>query len=125
MPKVSKIDYEKRIDHIVSLIMKGITQRRDILQNVTKEFNISDDQVDKDLRTARLKIKEILALDTEQKKAEIEARYNFLYSKNFNVEDFRECRAILDSLVKLCGLNEPERKDINVKGSFPFENWEK
>ena len=116
MPTISKIEYEQRIDYIVELILSGVVQRRFILQNVTKKFNISDSQVDKDLKQARITIKDILNLDTDQKKAEIEARYNHLYFKNIKIQDYRECRSLLDSLCKIGGLNAPDKSDITSDG---------
>ena len=115
MPQVSKIEHEERINYIIELIINGVTQRKFILQNVIKKYNICESQVDKDLKQARLDLKDILKLDTDQKKAEIEARYNHLYLKNIKIQDYRECRALLDSLVKLGGLSAPEKIETTNK----------
>ena len=38
-----------------------------------------------------------------------------LYVKNESLEDYKECRALIDTSAKLFGWNEPEEKNINIK----------
>lgn len=116
MPKATKIELDERINYIIELILSGVVQRRFILQNVIKKYNICESQVDKDVKVAREQIKEILDFDKPQKKAEIEARYNFLFLKNLKIQDYRECRSLLDSLCKLSGLNEVQKLDVTSGG---------
>ena len=126
MPQISKIDYDKRVDFIIELILNGITQRRFILQNVIEKFSIAESQVDKDLKKARDILKEALDLERSDKIAEVLNKYNNLYYKNMKIQDYRECRSILDSLVKLAGLAEPDKFDHTTNGeklNIPVISW--
>jgi hypothetical protein len=126
MPTVSKIDYEKRIDFIIELILAGITQRRFILQNVIEKYGVAESQVDKDLKKAREILRDALDLERADKLADVLNKYNNLYYKNMKIQDYKECRSVLDSLVKLGGLAEPDKVDHTTGGekiNIPPIDW--
>ena len=109
---------EKRIDVICELLIKGLT-RGQMCQYVSKktDWNISDRQVDRYIEEAKQKIKN----SDNDKGFEIQRakrRLEKLYIKNEDIEDFKECRAIIDTYAKLFGWNEAEKHDVNVKADF-------
>lgn len=126
MPTISKIEYEQRIDFIIELILAGIVQRRFILQNVIEKYKISEAQVDKDLKHAREILREALDLERPDRIADVLNKYNALYYKNLKIQDYKECRSILDGLVKLGGLAEPDKMDLTSGGdkiNIPPIEW--
>ena len=125
MPQNPKEIVEERINFLIEQLLEGIVQRRYLLQKYTKKFNLKDSQFDKDLRVARQEIKDILDIDKDQERAEIKNRYNHLYWKNIKIQDYRECRAVLDSLCKMGGLNEAEKQSIEQSFTFEYKNVSK
>ena len=121
MPKVTKIEYQERINFIIELILTGVNRRRFILQNVTDKFNVTESQIDKDLKEARSIIQEYIEIDRKSEIAEIKAKYYFLYTKNLKIQDYREARSTLDSLCKLGGLNEPDKLQMHLPESVTFK----
>jgi len=126
MPQVSREEYELRIEYITELIMSGIIQRQHLLKNYISKFELKESQFNIDLREARKRIKEVLEVHSEDLKAELVARYNVLFTKNMKIQDYRECRAILDSLAKLGGLfidkKEITGNVIKVEAKIPDDN---
>ena len=112
--KSTDFEKEKRIDVICELLIKGLT-RGQMCQYVSKktDWNISDRQVDRYVEEAKEKIKN----SDNDKGFEIQRakrRLEKLYIKNEDIEDFKECRAIIDTSAKLFGWNEAEKHDVNV-----------
>ena len=107
MPKEEKsTDFEKeqRIDLICEMLIKGLT-RSQMLQYVSRKtnWNISDRQVDTYISEAKEKIKN----SDNDKGFEIQRakmRLEKLYQKNESIEDYKECRALIDTMAKLFGL---------------------
>lgn len=117
MPKEEKssdFEFERRIDIVCEMLIKGLT-RSQMLQYVSKktDWNISDRQVDTYIYEAKEKIKN----SDNDKGFEIQRakrRLEKLYQKNEAIEDFKECRAIIDTSAKLFGWNEPEKSETEM-----------
>ena len=112
--KSTDFEKEKRIDVICELLIKGLT-RGQMCQYVSKktDWNISDRQVDRYIEEAKEKIKN----SDNDKGFEIQRakrRLEKLYIKNEDIEDFKECRAIIDTSAKLFGWNEPEKTESEI-----------
>ena len=123
MPDATKIEYNKRIDFIIELILNGVNQRRFIIQNITDKYNIKESQIDKDIRVARDILAESMNLQRDDKISDLLSRYDFLYHKNLKIQDYRECRSILDSLSKLGGLAEPNKIEHSGGVNIPITSW--
>ena len=112
--KSTDFEKEKRIDVICELLIKGLT-RGQMCQYVSKktDWNISDRQVDRYVEEAKEKIKN----SDNDKGFEIQRakrRLEKLYIKNEEIEDYKECRALIDTSAKLFGWNEPEKTESEI-----------
>lgn len=116
--KSTDFEKEKRIDVICELLIKGLT-RGQMCQYVSKktDWNISERQVDRYIEEAKEKIKN----SDNDKGFEIQRakrRLEKLYIKNEEIEDYKECRALIDTSAKLFGWNEAEKHEVSVKADF-------
>ena len=118
MPKETKAtDFEKeqRIDLVCEFLIKGLTTAQMFRYVSSKtDWGISARQLDNYISEAKQKIKN----SDNDKGFEIQRakkRLEKLYVKNESLEDYKECRALIDTSAKLFGWNEPEEKNINIK----------
>ena len=116
--KSNDFEKEERIDIVCEFLIKGLT-RGQMFQYVSNktEWNITQRQLDNYIAEAKEKIKNS---DTD-KGFEIQRakkRLEKLYVKNESLEDYKECRALIDTSAKLFGWNEAEKHDVNVKADF-------
>ena len=126
MPKEEKsTDFEKeqRIDLICEMLIKGLT-RSQMIQYVSKktDWNISDRQVDTYISEAKEKIRNSENdKDFEIKKAKM--RLEKLYQKNESIEDYKECRALIDTMAKLFGWIEPKKIEVDQNTNHKIEGF--
>lgn len=106
--KASEYEKDQRIEIVMSLISRFMS-RSQIMQYVAKktDWNIATRQIDEYISEAKTRLRE--RVDPEDLKAKINKNFEMLFSKNMSIEDFKECRAILESLAKLHGSNEPTK----------------
>lgn len=57
----------------------------------------------------------------EALKAKFIARYTYLYEQALNKNDLKDAKAILDSIVRLTGADEPIKSDINLNGEISID----
>ena len=121
MPKETKAnDFEKeqRIDAVCEFLIKGLTTAQMFRYVSSKtDWGISARQLDNYISEAKEKIKN----SCNDKGFEIQRakrRLENLYIKNEGFEDFKECRAIIETSAKLFGWNEAEKHELSVKGQF-------
>lgn len=111
--KASMIEAEERREVIFEMLIKGY-RRSQIMRFCAEKYNIRERQVDVYIA----QVKEQLNERIEKKKDEhlnlALIRYNDLYSKNYSIQDYRECRAVQDSINKLLGINEPDKVDHKI-----------
>lgn len=105
--KATEIEKEKRIDIVCELLIKGLTtsQMFRYVSEKTK-WGISSRQLDNYISEAKQKIRNS---DDRDKGFEIQRakrRLESLYRKSEEIEDLRECRAIIETSAKLFGWNE-------------------
>ena len=105
--KATEIEKEKRIDIVCELLIKGLTtsQMFRYVSEKTK-WGISSRQLDNYISEAKQKIRNS---DDNDKGFEIQRakrRLEALYRKSEEIEDLRECRAIIETSAKLFGWNE-------------------
>ena len=125
MPKETKSsdqEIEQRIEVIAQLLTRFMS-RRHILEYVRKktDWNVERAQIDNYIAEAKNIIKE--KTDPEQMGGIIRKNFEMLFKKNLEIEDFRECRAVLESMAKLTGVNEPENINHNISGSVSVSKW--
>lgn len=114
--KATDAEIQLRLDTIYEMVVKGAS-RKYIVRYCSENYKISSRQTDEYLSRVYDEIKSTFT--TEDKQSIISkhlAQLENLYQKNYTIEDFRECRNILDSISKLIGLNAPEKTDITTNG---------
>lgn len=116
--KANDFEKEQRIDTICEFLIKGLSNGQMFRYVSSKtDWGISARQLDNYISEAKQKIKN----SDNDKGFEIQRakrRLEKLYTKNEDIEDFKECRAIIDTSAKLFGWNEAEKHDVNVKADF-------
>lgn len=114
--KSTKAEIELRVALVYKMLIEGFV-RKDIVQYGSKKWNISNRQVDDYIAGANLEIKENFG---EKYKANIlekeVAKMDNLYRKNYQNEDYRECRTLIESKAKLMGYVAPVKTDITTNG---------
>ena len=112
--KANDFEKEQRIDLVCEFLIKGLTTSqmfRYVSSNT--DWGISARQLDNYISEAKQKIKN----SDNDKGFEIQRakrRLEKLYTKNEDIEDFKECRAIIDTSAKLFGWNEPEKTESEI-----------
>ena len=125
--KTSNAAVDDRINRIIELIGSGIVMRKYLLQIITKEYENSESQFDKDFRKARNEIQKLNKPKLKRQVATAILKLQILYNKNFKMQDYRECRNVQAELNKLLGLYKPIGLDLTSNGkelSFKV-NWGK
>lgn len=113
--KSTNAEIELRIATIYEMVVKGCS-RKMIVRYGSETWNITSRQIDDYLKLVYLEIKETYGQDYKEKLIEKQlAQLDDLYVKNYTIEDFRECRNLIESKSKLLGLNSAEKTEISLK----------
>ena len=119
MSKASNAEIELRIQTVAEMLIKA-TGREKILRYCADNWNIQERQSDEYISRALDKIKKNREFIDIQQEIDLQkARFEDLYGKNYIIQDYRECRQVLDSIAKLLGLNEPEK--LNISGEVELK----
>ena len=123
--KITEVEYQKRVSIVAKLLMKGGMANRDMFRYVTEneklKWHISFRQFENYIRDAKEEIKDD-PNDVLFEKARAKKRFENLYAKNYDLEDYKECRAIIEAESKLFGWGEPEKYEHNVSGGFSIKD---
>ena len=120
--KQTDAEIEIRIATLYEMVVKGCS-RAYIVRYCSENYKISERHVD----TYLSKVKDLIQKTYGQEYKETIlsnhlAQLENLYEKNYTIEDFRECRNIIDSRNKLLGLNAPNRIEAEIKGELNMIN---
>ena len=114
--RCSEIEKNERVRIIAKMILEGYSNSRMILQNVADKYN----SWGKEERTIYFYIEEAKKLLAEISKNEIEFEKNLalnrleaLYTMNYKIQDFRECRNIVEARVKMLGLGAATKIEVS------------
>lgn len=119
--KSTHAEIELRIATIYEMVVKGCS-RKYIIRFGSEKWNVSSRQIDDYLKRVYEEIKETYSIDEKKELVSKQlAQLEDLYVKNYTIEDFRECRNIIESRAKMLGLNEAEK--IEVKNTSHQTNW--
>lgn len=114
MAKATDAEILLRLETIYEMVVKGAS-RKYIVRYCAEKFFIESRQVDEYLSRVYDEIKNTYSQeDKKQLLSKQLAQLDDLYVKNYTIEDFRECRTIIESRSKLLGLNEPIKIETNV-----------
>lgn len=111
---------DERVEIIAQFIIRGATRSQMIrtVKNPDGKFNweVNERMIDYYISRAKALIRKNTRKSEKDFTAIALARYDDLYQKNYSAEDYRECRAVQDSVNKLVGLNAPDKIDATTKG---------
>lgn len=117
--KSNASEMQKRINLVYSMYMQGI-QSNQIVRFISEKYSISGRQVENYITKAR----EIMDSDTKLElgiiKSQIVAQLWDLYHKNMKIEDYRECRNILNQIAEIFGVKAPLKSELTVKEEQPL-----
>lgn len=120
--KATNAEIELRLATIYEMVVKGCS-RKYIVRYCSESFKITSRQTDEYLSRVYNEIKELYG--DEYKKTIIQkqlAQLDDLYVKNYTIEDFRECRNIIESKNKMLGLNQPDKTQVELKLGVQFDS---
>lgn len=107
-----------RVSEIVDILIKG-GNRQDILQYAATSWGIKERQTDTYISRAWELIEETTEKNRDRSINLAIKRYEDLYRRSHKVQDYRECRQIINDQVKLLGLAEPDKIEhtslVNIK----------
>ena len=108
--KSTNAEIELRVATVAEMIIKG-QKRNNIVRYSSENWKIGERQAEKYIVKAWEKIEQNTDIDVKKEIKLQRARFEDLYQKSYNIQDYRECRQVLDSIAKLIGLNSPEKHD--------------
>lgn len=104
-----------RVSEMCALLIQGVT-RRDAVKFARKKYNVSSKQAYNYVTMAIGQRSRDLSDYRKTAIADQISKLQHLYRKNYKIEDYKECRAIMDQMSKLLGLNEPSKHDVTSNG---------
>ena len=127
MAKRDSNEADKLFNEILELWINGYS-RKLIIQYCTENHNISERQIDNYLAKVYQEISNNHKEHRSKLVNQALRRYNDLYDRNLAIQDYRECRAVQDSVVKLFGISEAQKVDHTTNGkeiNIPIIEWVK
>jgi hypothetical protein len=113
--KSTDAEVELRISTVYEMVVKGAS-RKYIVRYGSETWNVSSRTIDEYLSRVYLEIKETYGEDYKKNILSKQiAQLDDLYVKNYTIEDFRECRNLIESKTKLLGLNSPEKSEVVIR----------
>lgn len=116
--KSTDAEIELRIATIYEMVVKGAS-RKYIVRYGSETWKISSRQIDDYLKRVYEEIKETYGKEYKENLMSKQlAQLDDLYVKNYTIEDFRECRNLIESKSRLLGLNEPIKIESSIVIDF-------
>jgi hypothetical protein len=113
--KSTDAEVELRISTVYEMVVKGAS-RKYIVRYGSETWNVSSRTIDEYLSRVYLEIKETYGEDYKKNILSKQiAQLDDLYVKNYTIEDYRECRNLIESKSKLLGLNSPEKTEVAIR----------
>jgi hypothetical protein len=116
LEKATIAESDLRTATIYEMIIKGCNKNY-IVRFCAENYNIKLRQVEVYIAKATAEIKENYGEKYKEQIIEKHlAQLDDLYIKNYTIEDFRECRNLIESKNKMLGLNAPIKTDVTSNG---------
>ena len=113
------------IDFTIKALISG-NHRRDIVKYIKEKYNVSETTSDNYIARAKVKIHEMANenKDVQFALSKSVMRLEDLYKRNLKNENLPECRAVINELNKLIGINAPTKVEVSGKdgGAIQTEN---
>jgi len=110
-------EVSERINKVYALLLTG-KKTRDIAPYVSKKYNVCQKQAYNYIKKAKLLREEDAKEYRDEALSDQVALLRNLYDKNYKLQDFKECRAILEQLSKLLGVNAPQKIENTINIDF-------
>jgi hypothetical protein len=104
-----------RVGNTLELLLRGYARSK-IVEITTNNYKVCEKTADTYIAKAKELIKENTSVTKDEMVALAAARYNDLYEKNYDSSDLKEARMVLDSIIKLFGLEQPSKVDVTSGG---------
>ena len=113
---ITSAERMERVDSVFRLLLSA-KKRFEIIRFCREEFDVGDDATDNYIADARERIREsMVENDLKDIKSTIIARLEDLYSQNYDIENFAECRNVLKQTSEILGLSAPKKIDHTTGG---------
>lgn len=109
--RATKRQIDERILKVYEFLLSGKTNPF-ILRYSAENWNLETRQTETYIAEAYKLYRKALDHKIDDLTAKHYTMLMDLYEKNYEIGDYRECRAILETLAKLLGLNQPEKLEI-------------
>lgn len=113
--KATNAEIDLRIEKVFEMVSKGVN-KKNILRYCAEKFKINTRQTEEYLKRVREQIK---ALYPENYKTDIMGEHfvqlDHLYELNYQNQDYRECRNLIESKNKMLGIGIT-KVDLTTKG---------
>ena len=114
--KATNAEIEFRIATLYEMVVKGATYSY-IVRYASEEWDITSRQTDTYLKRVYEQIKDTYDDDYKKRLLTVQlAKLDELYQKNYTIQDFRECRNVIETINKMIGLDAPTKTDITTNG---------
>ena len=121
----SEIEKNKRVQIIAKLILEGYSNTHILLQIIAEKYKSwgkEDRMIYNYIKEAKALLSEIAKNDIEFERELVLNRLEALYTMNYKIQDFRECRNIIESRSKILGINAPTKVEVNTS-TKSFEDF--
>lgn len=115
--KYSNVEMDIVLEMVIEMLLKGLS-RTDILRYFAEKEKKSERSVDYYLKKAKEEISKRFDADKEFLKKKALGRIEDLYKKNYTIQDYRECRQVIELQAKMFGLNDAEKRVLEIELNY-------
>jgi len=118
-------EVDERIKIVAKTILDGYTNRKILIQFITETYDwkVGERQIDNYIKSAKEILSVISENELEFEKSVALNRLDALYTMNYKMHDFRECRNLIETRAKILGYSAPENIKIELNDSKPKEEF--
>ena len=124
--KSTDIEVNERVMAIAKAMLEGYTNRRILLQYIKEKYDSwgkEERMIDLYIGRAKEVLSDIMQNDLELEKNLALNRLDALYSMNYKIHDFRECRNIIETRARILGYNAAESVKVEVSATQSKEEF--
>lgn len=114
--RATDAEVAKRVYTVSQMLTVGY-KRQEILQFCAEKYDVQERQADTYIARARDVIKEEVKADLDYHRAVVEKRLEDLFLKNYKIQDYRECRQLVNDIAKFHGVHGADKVDVTSDGN--------
>ena len=117
MAKKKEHEIQERVSKAYALMLMG-KSTRDIVKLITEHYKVCEKTAYIYVNKAKAKRVEDFNEYADEVLSDQLSHLKNLYEKNYKIQDFKECRAVLSEMRQMLGANAPEKKEstTEIKG---------